>query len=391
MKMKNSDKNKNAEDILTDDSLVDRLVKGTLTSEEINSEEIGMAQDISRAAQPVYAGLSAGEKDFLGERIKQRIRNEKRKRNLIWMSSAAAVLLLVGLTAVFQLHDQSAIRDYASGVSVEADSEVTRLLLSGEKEIRIDSPESHIEYSANGQEVKIDNQPNVEQQSASSNHSFNTVIVPYGKRSQITLSDNSIVYLNSGSKLIYPVKFEPNKREVYLEGEAIFEVTHDAAHPFYVISRNLEVKVLGTIFNLSAYNDDKTVSTVLESGSVELRYESNSWLGFSKAKMVPGTLAVFDPVDKSIGQTKVNTENYTSWKEGYLVLEKSTLESIAKKLSRYYNVSIRFDNPELAMETFSGDLDLRNSALQVLELIAQTMDIEIRQVDHEIRIKTKLD
>ncbi len=389
--MKNSDKNKIAEDILTDDSLVDHLVKGTLTDQEISAEEIGMAKDISRAAQPVYAGLSAGEKDLLGERIKQRIRAEKKKRTLIWMSSAASVLLLVGLTVVFQLFDQSEIRNYASGLSVEVDSEVTRLLLSGEKEIRIDSPESHIEYSDNGQEVKIDHLPKVEQQSASNENSFNTVIVPYGKRSQITLSDNSIVYLNSGSKLIYPVKFEPNKREVYLEGEAIFEVTHDATHPFYVISRDLEVKVLGTIFNLSAYNDDKTVNTVLESGSVELRYGSNSWLGFSKAKMVPGTLAVFDPSAKKIEQTKVNTENYTSWKEGYLVLEKSTLESIAKKLSRYYNVSIGFDNPELAMETFSGDLDLRNSALQVLELIAQTMDIEIRQVDREIRIKNKPD
>jgi hypothetical protein len=389
--MMNSDKNKNAEDILSDESLVDQLVKGTLTDEEISAEEIGMAQDISRAAKPVHTSLSAEERDFLGDRINQRIRNEKKKRTLVWMGSAAVVLVLIGLTFIFQLADQSEIRNYALGISVKPDSEFTRLLLSGEKEIRIDSPQSRIEYSENGQEVKIDAQPKVEQQSTSNDHSFNTVIVPYGKRSQITLSDNSKVYLNSGSKLIYPAKFDPDKREVYLEGEAIFEVAHDISHPFYVITRSLEVKVLGTIFNLSAYNDDKTVNTVLENGLVELRYGSNSWLGFSKAKMVPGTLAMFDPAAKSIDQTKVNTENYTSWKDGYLVLEKNTLESIAKKLSRYYNVSIGFDNPELALETFSGDLDLRNSAIQVLELIAQTMDIEINQVDREIRIKNKPD
>ncbi|MBL7965951.1 MAG: FecR domain-containing protein [Prolixibacteraceae bacterium] len=389
--MKNNDKNKKAEDILTDDSLVDQMVKGTLPDEEISAEEIGMAQDISRAAKPVHTSLTAEEKDFLGERINQRILGEKRKRNLIWIGSAAAILFLVGLTFVFQLADQSEIRNYALGITVKPDSDFTRLLLSGEKEIRIDSPQSRIEYSENGQEVKIDTQPQIEQQSTSNDHSFNTVIVPYGKRSQITLSDNSKVYLNSGSKLIYPAKFDPDKREVYLEGEAIFEVAHDASHPFYVITHDLEVKVLGTIFNLSAYHDDKTVNTVLENGSVELRFESNSWLGFSKVKMVPGMLAVFDPAAKNIDQTKVNTENYTSWKDGYLVLEKSTLESIAKKLSRYYNVSIGFDNPELALETFSGDLDLGNSAIQVLELIAQTMDIEINQVGSEIRIKNKPD
>jgi len=287
------------------------------------------------------------------------------------------------------LATQSDIRKYATGISVASDAQFTRLLLSGGKEIQIETQESRIEYSKNGEEVIVDARPKVEQNGLQDANSFHTVIVPYGKRTRITLSDNSTIWLNSGSRLVYPATFDPDKREVYLEGEAMFEVDHDAKRPFYVLSRDIEVKVLGTVFNLCAYSDENTTKTVLESGAVELRYAGKSILGQSKEKMFPGMLAVFNPENKSISQTKVNTKDFTSWKDGYLVLEKNTLESIAKKLSRYYNVSIVFDNQELANETFSGDLDLRKSTTQVLELIAEMTDIEITQDDHQIKIRKK--
>ncbi len=388
--MKDDNKDKKAEDILTDELLAEALIKGTLDRKLFREEELRFAEAISQATGSGKQNLESGQKNQLGNRISQSISNAKRKRTLIWMSSAAAVLILTGLTFIFQLDSRSDIRNYASGISLKADSEYTRLLLSGKKEIHIESQESQIKYSENGKEVKIDDRRKVEQQAERTNNQFNTVIVPYGKRTRITLSDNSTIHLNSGSKLIYPAKFDGDKREVYLEGEAVFEVKHDVTHPFCVITRDLEVKVLGTVFDLSAYNDDKTVNTVLESGSVELRYKGNSWLGFSKEIMVPGMLAVFDPAGKTISQTKVKTRNYMSWKDGFLVLENTTLETIVKQLSRYYNVSISFESPELAAETFSGDLDLQNSPVQVLDLIAETMDIEIMQVDHQIKIKKRL-
>lgn len=388
-KMKNSDKKNGAEDILSDDGLVENLLSGNIRSDQFPDEELSLAHGISRATGSQAFGLSTEQKDLLASRISQSINTSKKKRTLAWIGSAAAILVLIGLTFVFQLATQSDIRKYASGISVSSDSQFTRLLISGGKEIQIETQESRIEYSKNGEEVIVDAQPKVDQNGLQDASSFHTVIVPYGKRTRITLSDNSTIWLNSGSRLVYPATFDSDKREVYLEGEAMFEVDHDVKRPFYVLTRDIEVKVLGTVFNLCAYSDENTTNTVLESGSVELRYNGKSLLGLTKEKMIPGMLAAFSPENKTIEQTKVNTKDYTSWKDGYLVLEKNTLESIAKKLSRYYNVSIVFDSQELANETFSGDLDLRNSATQVLELIAEMTDIEITQVDHQIKIRKK--
>lgn len=389
-KMEKSEQPIRAEDILTDDSLTGKLIEKKWRDEELQKEELELSRDILRVANAGRVNLNPDQKDLLDARIIQSIQGLKRKKRIAWFGSAAVVLALVGLTVFIQLQNESDIRNFALSNPTNTDSELTRLLLSENEEITIDTKESRIEYSATGNQIKIDVQRNVDQSTTVEENSYNTVIVPYGKRSQITLSDNSKVWLNSGSKLVYPVIFMAEKREVFLEGEAIFEVSHNENHPFFVLTRNLDVKVLGTVFNISAYSDDNTASAVLESGSVELIYTGNTLFGKRKEMMVPGMLAVYNPSEKSIIQTTVNTKYFTSWKDGYVVLEKSPLGSIVKKLSRYYNITIEFDNPELASETFSGYLDLRNSAVQVLELISEIIDIEVFQGDDKIKISKKL-
>ena len=214
-------------------------------------------------------------------------------------------------------------------------------------------------------------------------------MVPYGKRSQVTLADNSTIWLNSGSKLVYPVRFANDKREVYLEGEALFDVARNENLPFHVLTKSLEIKVLGTVFDLSAYDEDSVINTVLEKGSVEVVYNKNMF-GASRSTLIPGNLASYCLNDKSVVVQDVNTKDFTSWKDGYLTLEKKSLESITRRLSRYYNVTIEFENPELAKETFSGYLDLRNSALQVLGMISEMMDIEAIQSGNIIRIRRRV-
>ena len=105
--------------------------------------------------------------------------------------------------------------------------------------------------------------------------------------------------------------------------------------------------------------------------------------------MVPGMLAVYNPENNVLVQSKVSTKNYTSWKDGYVILEKCPLSDIIKRLSRYYNISIKLEDKELANETFSGHLDLRNSAVQVLDVIAEMENIQIIRTDNEIKIRKK--
>lgn len=383
------DNYKRAEDILADDSFSEHLRKDEVSEEGIPDEELLFAKNIREALGAPKTTFNFEQKELLGQSITAQINRSKRNAIIIRFSSAAAVLLIIGLSAFFGLQNQSRIAQFASTLPAKPQSDFTQLMLPGEKIIQIETPESNIEYSSTGEQINIDTLKQIEQTIESGAVAYNTVIVPYGKRTKITLSDNSTIWLNSGSKLVYPVCFDEKKREVFLEGEAVFEVSPDQAHPFHVLSRNLEIKVLGTVFDVSAYADDSIVNTVLEHGSVELIYKGASMFGSTKEKMVPGMLAVYDPNSKSLEQKSVNTKDYTSWKDGYLIMEKKSLGSIVKKLSRYYNVSIQIENQDLADETFTGQLDLRNTAMQVLELIAETMDIELQQAGHQIKIRKR--
>jgi ferric-dicitrate binding protein FerR (iron transport regulator) len=384
--MKDNFKKRHAEDILTDDILLDKIERNICSENAIMENEFALASDIHNQINKYKNTLDPKSKQLIGTKIVRSINSHKRRKLVFRISSAAVLLLIVGISVLFEIGGESEIRTFAKNNSLETTSNNTRLILSGEKEIEINTDASKIEYAGNGNTIRIDASEEVIQNVEANEMALNTVIVPYGKRTQITLSDNSTIWLNSGSKLIYPAKFAADKREVYLEGEAIFEISHNKQHPFHVITQNVEVKVLGTVFNLSAYKDDHTVNTVLESGSVELKYRSNSIFGQSKAAMVPGMLATYDPIKGNIEQTQVNTSHYTSWREGYFIFKREPLSNILKKVSRYYNVSIQLNNQEMANETFSGQLDLRNSAIQVLEVIAEIMSVEVESVGNQILI-----
>jgi transmembrane sensor len=384
-----SNQTKKAEDILSEDSLSEGLIKGEIQENEFQEEELFLAGRIHQTVSGRKITFAEDKKNLLDRRITDSINRSKRNRTFAWIGSAASILVIIGLTIVFQLNYQSDISNFAATISVKPDTEYTQLMLSKEKIVQISAQESKIAYSGNGKQVNIEAQEKVEQTVDADLAFYNTVVVPYGKRIQITLPDHSTIWLNSGSKLVYPVHFGDKKREVFLEGEALFEVAPDKNHPFHVVTRDMEVKVLGTVFDLCAYSDESTVNTVLEHGSVELIYQRGSLFGPTKEKMTPGILAAYDVAGKTLVQQNVNTKDYTSWKDGYLVMEKKSLGSIAQKLSRYYNVSIEIESPELADETFSGYLDLRNSAAQVLSLIAEMMDIELEQSGHLIKIRKK--
>lgn len=383
--MENKFWKKKAEDILTDDFLVEEMQKENQPVSLLMDNEYKLASEILNTVGEKESILNQSEKELLGKRVTQTIATFKIRKLIVRISTAAVFLLLVGITAILTMNRDSEIIAFARRNQSVALTGNTRLILSGEEEIQINSEKSKIEYAGNGKEIKIDSS-HVSQAVNGDDLVYNTVVVPYGKRTQITLSDNSSVWLNSGSKLVYPARFATDRREVYLEGEAIFEVSHNKERPFHVITNDVEVKVLGTVFDVCAYKDDKITSTILESGSVELKYNSNSILSQSKVTMSPGMLAVYDPNEKTVKQTPVNTKFYTSWREGYFVFERQSLGEILKKISRYYNVTIQLNDQSLADETFTGPLDLRNSATQVLEIIAELINAKVEKVDNKIVI-----
>lgn len=196
---------------------------------------------------------------------------------------------------------------------------------------------------------------------------FNTLVVGNGQRSLITLPDGTKVWLNSQSRLIYPLSFEKNSREVYLEGEAYFDVAHNKAWPFYVRSKKMEIKVLGTEFFVSANNERSNNYAVLVNGSIA--FSTGSWLNKKERELVPGQQISLDTHQDEISVSNVNTSEFRSWKDGYIHVESEPLDTIVQKIAKYYHIEISTAGLDLRQEKFSGRLDFQRSATDVLDIL----------------------
>ncbi|WP_103866489.1 FecR family protein [Aquimarina sp. I32.4] len=332
--------------------------------------------------------LNEEEKKSLKNRIDSSIisyRNKRKKQRLgFYIGIAATVIAFISITYTKNYEHTSEIKNYVTNTPVDIDTEGdVKLVLDDNSEIKIKEKASSITYSSSGDKVNINNSQKVKQ---SSGNTFNTIVVPYGKRTKITLSEGTKVWLNSGSKLTYPVAFNGDKREVYLIGEAIFDVSHNKEKPFYVVTDNYDIKVLGTVFNVSSYADDSYATTALQKGSVEIKYNGNSIFGKSSLKITPGTLAIYNNKTKNINSSKVDVSKYMSWRDGKFIFKKEKMEVILKKLSRYYNVTINIQNEALKNQTFSGHLDLKDTIGMVMEVLKQTTDLKYKVENKEFII-----
>lgn len=334
--------------------------------------------------------LTEQEKKDLKLRIDTSIvdyKNQQKKKVRIKYAIGAVAAMVIILLLPYSLtyfNQDSAIENYVNNVDVAIDQEGdVKLLLGNNEEVKIKEKISSITYSDSGKEVRINNAKKTTQVSEDS---YNTIIVPYGKRTKILLSEGTQVWINSGSKLTYPVSFDKDNREVHLVGEAIFDVAHDAKKPFVVVTEDYDVKVLGTVFNVSSYQDDKYTTTALATGSVEIQYNKDSFFGKSILKITPGTLAEYNNQSKKIKSEKADVSKHLSWRDGKFIFKKEKLAEIAKKLSRYYNVEIIIENDQLETETFSGHLDLKDTIEKVIEVIRQTSDLDYKKVGSTIVI-----
>lgn len=386
--MTNKTSKKRAEDILIDDDLLSHP-KGLQAIPELDEAELLFANNIRKALKTQRKRIDEREQNELQDRLNRSIRQHQKRRRIGQISSIAAILLIALAVVSLVETNRSEFLRFASNFSVDPQAEQTKLILEKGNDLKITDKEASIKYSSITNSIEVNSIQQNTKTTLAAEMNLHTLLVPFGKRTKITLSDSSIVWVNSGSKLVYPSRFDDDKREVYLEGAAIFDISHRADQPFYVYTDDLDVRVLGTMFAVSAYPDDETVNTVLERGKVELKYKGTRLIGYEKDILAPGTKASYSPEDGAMNHSQVNTRNYTSWKDGYVFLEKKTLGYIVKKIARYYNVEIHVEDEQLASETFSGLLDLRNNANQILEIISEVINIDVENDHDRIIIKRK--
>lgn len=195
--------------------------------------------------------------------------------------------------------------------------------------------------------------------------------IPKGGEYTLELEDGSRVWLNSASELRYPVRFTGKNRQVILEGEAYFEVVRDEDRPFIVQSGKQQVEVLGTSFDITAYKDEPGIYTTLLQGSVEVSGEGG------KQILKPGQQAIY--TEKGIEVKEVNAALYCSWIQDRFVFVSEELETVARKLERWYDVSFFFAGSSLKTKRFSGSIPKYSDLSKVLKMLELTTNIRFQK------------
>lgn len=297
-------------------------------------------------------------------------------------SVAASILLIIWGSRFLQDSPTEDIKQIAATMeplSFEKTENIT-LVMDDSAKLQLKT-DAQIAYTSQG-DVSV-NSKSVSSRKISKKEkkvSFNQLVVPKGKRSQLLLSDGTKVWVNSGTRVIYPSVFSPDKREIYVEGEVYMEVTHDEDCPFFVNTSGFEVKVLGTSFDVFAYKQMPVSRVVLAEGSVEIKDTHNK-----QVSMVPNELV-------SIGQAgieekvKVNAGDYKAWIEGIMVLKGEPLQVLVERLSVLYGENIVCDS-SLDNEQIYGKLDLRENLDEILEYIKSMIPISAREENGMICLK----
>jgi transmembrane sensor len=198
---------------------------------------------------------------------------------------------------------------------------------------------------------------------ASSEISYNTISTPRAAQYQVVLSDGTKVWLNAASSLRFPTSFSGQDRRVELTGEGYFEVAKNKDKPFHVQVGTVEVEVLGTHFNIMAYEDEAAIQTTLLEGSVKVSYKSESDL------LKPGKQAILNRDDNKLTTGDANVQQVVAWKNGYFYFDKSDVKTIMRQVSRWYDLDIIYESPAPDMK-FSGKIERELPLSGIAHLLA---------------------
>ena len=217
-----------------------------------------------------------------------------------------------------------------------------------------------IKMSANGVITYVIN-PNAEAPKVATN-SFNTLSTPTGGQYNIVLADGTKVFLNAVSSIKYPTQFNGNQRVVELEGEAYFEVAKDRSKPFIVKSGNQAIEVLGTHFNVHAYDNEAVVKTTLLEGSVAVTHKNQ------KAILKPGQQSNVSDNFNKIAIREVDTEAAIAWKNGRFKFDNADLKTVMRQLERWYGIKVEYRG-DVSQVTFNGGTFRNKNLSEVLKVL----------------------
>ena len=314
--------------------------------------------------------------DVEGTLRRLKVRGEKRIGLHAWWKYAAMFVLPLGIAfALWQgLKEEKIVLHRQFGEVARPGAERAVLKLFDGKTVVLDSTSGNM-LIARGENVRVEVDSNRLLRYSRENtvvtsreERKNELIVPRGGEYQIVLADGTRVWLNSATKLIFPQNFTGKERRVMLSGEAFFDVARDESKPFIVETSRMDVKVLGTRFNVNAYTDNEVVSTTLVDGSVEVASGTQKPI-----TLVPGEQAYGEAGE--LEKREVNIRLYTSWIDGRFMFNNVELEEIAKQISRWYDVEIFFTNENVKKIRFTGGMVKFKPLDDLIRMIESTSSV----------------
>lgn len=335
--------------------------------------------------------ITSEELDESWRRVKERAYVEKRKsvrRCILYVGTASSVaiifccMLWLGWQFTTRYTDNDSIANFVEQMHGEDfDGKDILLLIPGkkEKEVKVEGIDANIIYSPNGT-ITINSDIIKQVETQKKEMEFNQLVVPKGKRIRLTLSDSTCLWVNSGTRVIYPEHFKKNHREIYVEGEVYLDVFRNEQAPFVVRSKDFQVQVLGTSFNVSAYPSEHISSVVLVEGKVKISNQQKE-----QVNLVPGQLVNIQPGQLHVPQN-VNIESYVCWVKNMLMYADEPLNKVFKKLNLYYGKEFVLE-PGVAELQVSGKLDLKEKLEDVLHTISFSTPIYYEEIEDKIYVR----
>lgn len=328
---------------------------------------------------------------------KGEVRDLHRRRSVLHWMAAAVVLVVSALAIWFYQNNEKRIstRNLAEANPVKAKRQdiapggnKATLTLADGSSVVLDNAGAGLVADQSGASVNKTKDGELiyspHETNNSSAISYNTVSIPRGGQYSLVLSDGTKVWLNSASSIRFPTIFSDNERRIEVTGEAYFEVSHVFSKagdriPFIVSSRDQEIKVLGTHFNISAYEDEEHTSTTLLEGSVIVKAAGSTG---KEVKLQPGQQAVVNPASSSIRVQDADLEKAVAWKNGYFKFDKEDLPAIMRQVSRWYDVDVEYRG-KVQSDQFVGKIRRTayvSGVLRILELSNVNCHIEGRKI-----------
>ena len=299
-------------------------------------------------------------------------------RSLSWSSAAACVLLMLGIS--FFVREKQEIVPVVNQTVSPGSYKAILFTDNGEKIELADSTRLML-----GQGILAsDNQLDYVHTEKETVPEYHTLKIPRGGEYRLKLSDGTNVFLNSESELRFPVNFGMTSRNVELKGEAFFEVAKELQRPFVVKVEQLNVKVLGTSFNINTY-DENHIETVLVKGAigVQVTGDSREW------RIHPNELASFNRKNKTIEVKEVDVLPYVTWKEGHFLFKNQSLEQIMNIMARWYDIKVAFQDESIKHLHFTGDIKRHEDFSVMLEALTSLVNVEYKLENRELTLYRK--